>query len=295
MQRTREANEIDAATSSLALERDATGQYSVDSPIQHLKRDADGAVRVAATTSTDDIQQALGEVEARHQAQAPSQDAQQRQAQVPIMHDGSARPAPRAPASAQSSQQQDMHPQAMEQQRQWQLQQEQQSQLQLLQQQQREKRAEDEKTREAQREEAQVATATENGERAPPSPDLLPYSDPAHPRHALYADVQERMQKQGHDFSEERLTQITAALNESYFKPGWKGEFYVARDTVYAASYDHPLGLACLPIHEPAPSIQASMQVAQAGDLEHARINQIIAQDRLQAQSQAQSQPGMGM
>ncbi|WDM80213.1 hypothetical protein K6979_05855 [Xanthomonas cucurbitae] len=295
VQRTREANEIDAATSSLALERDATGQYSVDSPIQHLKRDADGAVRVAATTSTDDIQQALGEVEARHQAQAPSQDAQQRQAQVPIMHDGSARPAPRAPASAQSSQQQDMHPQAMEQQRQWQLQQEQQSQLQLLQQQQREKRAEDEKTREAQREEAQVATATENGERAPRSPDLLPYSDPAHPRHALYADVQERMQKQGHDFSEERLTQITAALNESYFKPGWKGEFYVARDTVYAASYDHPLGLACLPIHEPAPSIQASMQVAQAGDLEHARINQIIAQDRLQAQSQAQSQPGMGM
>ncbi|WP_134980654.1 hypothetical protein, partial [Xanthomonas axonopodis] len=42
VQKTREANGIDAATSSLALERDATGQYSVDSPIQHLSRDADG-------------------------------------------------------------------------------------------------------------------------------------------------------------------------------------------------------------------------------------------------------------
>lgn len=61
VQRTREANGIDAATSSLALERDATGQYSVDSPIQHLRRDADGAVRVAATTSADEIHHALGE------------------------------------------------------------------------------------------------------------------------------------------------------------------------------------------------------------------------------------------
>ncbi|MEQ7776934.1 zeta toxin family protein [Xanthomonas hortorum] len=75
VQKTREANGIDAATSSLALERDATGQYSVDSPIQHLRRDADSAVRVAATTSTDEIHQALGEVQLLRQEQFPSAGA----------------------------------------------------------------------------------------------------------------------------------------------------------------------------------------------------------------------------
>lgn len=75
VQKTREANGIDAVTSSLALERDATGQYSVDSPIQHLRRDADGAVRVAATTSTDEIHQALGEVQSLRQEQPPSAGA----------------------------------------------------------------------------------------------------------------------------------------------------------------------------------------------------------------------------
>ncbi|MEQ7866626.1 zeta toxin family protein [Xanthomonas sp. WHRI 8393] len=75
VQKTREANGIDAATSSLALERDATGQYSVDSPIQHLSRGADGVVRVAATTSTDEIHQALGEVQSLRQEQPPSTGA----------------------------------------------------------------------------------------------------------------------------------------------------------------------------------------------------------------------------
>ncbi|MDO0841722.1 zeta toxin family protein [Xanthomonas campestris pv. campestris] len=75
VQRTREANGIDAATSSLALQRDTTAQYSVYSPIQHLSRDADGAVRVAAMTSTDDIHQALSEVQSLRQEQPPSAGA----------------------------------------------------------------------------------------------------------------------------------------------------------------------------------------------------------------------------
>lgn len=75
VQRTREASGIDAATSSLALERDATGQYSVDSPIQHLSREADGVVRVAATTSTDEIHQALGQLQSVRQEQPPSTGA----------------------------------------------------------------------------------------------------------------------------------------------------------------------------------------------------------------------------
>ncbi|MBB4594857.1 zeta toxin family protein [Xanthomonas cannabis] len=75
VQKTREANGIDAATSSLALERDASGQYSVDSPIQHLSRGADGVVRVAATTSTAEIHQALGQVQSVRQGQPPSTGA----------------------------------------------------------------------------------------------------------------------------------------------------------------------------------------------------------------------------
>ncbi|MBB5864774.1 peptidoglycan hydrolase-like protein with peptidoglycan-binding domain [Xanthomonas arboricola] len=110
VQRTREANGIDAVTSSLALERDATGQYSVDSPIQHLRRDADGAVRVAATTSTDEIHQALGEVQSLRQEQSPSAGATERRidAQSPQerdAYDQALREANRQGVSTQEAQQ----------------------------------------------------------------------------------------------------------------------------------------------------------------------------------------------
>jgi len=71
VQRTREANRIDAATSTWALARDARGHHSVDSPIQHLRRDTDGVVRVAAITSTDDIHQALAQMQAHQQEHTP--------------------------------------------------------------------------------------------------------------------------------------------------------------------------------------------------------------------------------
>ncbi|WP_241238145.1 zeta toxin family protein [Xanthomonas euvesicatoria] len=110
VQRTREANGIDAATSSLALEHDATGQYSVDSPIQHLSRDADGAVRVAATTSTDEIHQALSEVQSLRQEQFPSAGASEQRidAQSPQERDAyeqALREANRQGVSTQEAQQ----------------------------------------------------------------------------------------------------------------------------------------------------------------------------------------------
>ncbi|WP_237715456.1 peptidoglycan-binding protein [Xanthomonas phaseoli] len=110
VQRTREANGIDAATSSLALERDATGQYSVDSPIQHLSRDADGVVRVAATTSTDEIHQAFGQVQSVRQEQPPSTGAPERRidAQSPQerdAYDQALREANRQGVSTQEAQQ----------------------------------------------------------------------------------------------------------------------------------------------------------------------------------------------
>ncbi|UXA63488.1 peptidoglycan-binding protein [Xanthomonas prunicola] len=110
VQKTREANGIDAANSSLALERDATGQYSVDSPIQHLSRDADGVVRVAATTSTDEIHQAFGQVQSVRQEQPPSTGAPERRidAQSPQERDAyeqALREANRQGVSTQEAQQ----------------------------------------------------------------------------------------------------------------------------------------------------------------------------------------------
>jgi len=58
VQRTRETHDLGAATSSLALTRDASGGFSVDSPIQHLRRDDDGVVRVAAVTTADEVKRA---------------------------------------------------------------------------------------------------------------------------------------------------------------------------------------------------------------------------------------------
>ncbi len=75
LQHTREANGIDASITSLALERDRSGHYSVDSPIQHLRRDADGVVRVAATTSTEEIRSAVEQIQADSLKPANARDA----------------------------------------------------------------------------------------------------------------------------------------------------------------------------------------------------------------------------
>ncbi len=63
VQRTRAEQGVGRENTSLALDRDAVGKFSLDSPIQHLRRDADGVVRVAATTRPDEI--ALVQDEAR--------------------------------------------------------------------------------------------------------------------------------------------------------------------------------------------------------------------------------------
>ena len=55
VQNTRTEHGLGPQNSSLTLAPDARGQYSLHSPIQHLHRDADGAVRIAATTSAAEI------------------------------------------------------------------------------------------------------------------------------------------------------------------------------------------------------------------------------------------------
>jgi predicted ABC-type ATPase len=53
---TREAQGINAAATSLALEPRPAGGYDINTPIQHLQMEGDGVVRVAATTTAADIQ-----------------------------------------------------------------------------------------------------------------------------------------------------------------------------------------------------------------------------------------------
>ncbi|MFA4293919.1 hypothetical protein P2B83_07910, partial [Xanthomonas perforans] len=61
-QRTRDANGITGPTMQ-QLQRNELGQYGYDSPIAHLQRGSDGVTRMVATTSSDDIRQALSEVQ----------------------------------------------------------------------------------------------------------------------------------------------------------------------------------------------------------------------------------------
>ncbi|WP_231104284.1 hypothetical protein, partial [Xanthomonas graminis] len=55
-QRTREAQGL-SDDGALQLQRGPGGVYGADSPIEHLQRGADGVDRIAAITSTEDIQQ----------------------------------------------------------------------------------------------------------------------------------------------------------------------------------------------------------------------------------------------
>ncbi|WP_053051733.1 hypothetical protein, partial [Xanthomonas campestris] len=66
-QRTRDTEGL-AGDGALQLQRGPGGQFGADSPIAHLQRGPDGVERIAAVTSTEDIHQALQEVQAR---QAP--------------------------------------------------------------------------------------------------------------------------------------------------------------------------------------------------------------------------------
>ncbi|WP_029220034.1 hypothetical protein [Xanthomonas cassavae] len=71
-QRTREAEGL-AGDGAMQLQRGPGGQYGADSPIAHLQRGPDGVERIAAVTTTDDIRQALREVQAQQRSAVPVQ------------------------------------------------------------------------------------------------------------------------------------------------------------------------------------------------------------------------------
>ncbi|PPU70710.1 hypothetical protein XcuCFBP2542_18505 [Xanthomonas cucurbitae] len=68
-QRTRAAHGL-TGDGAMKLQRGTGGTFGADSPIAHLQRDADGVDRVAAVTSSEDIRQALREVQMRGQGLA---------------------------------------------------------------------------------------------------------------------------------------------------------------------------------------------------------------------------------
>ncbi|MGD6634783.1 hypothetical protein VWT83_21670, partial [Xanthomonas citri pv. citri] len=84
-QRTREAEGL-AGDGAMQLQRGPGGTFGADSPIAHLQRSPDGVERIAAVTSTEDIRQALQEVQARQNPALPIQQL----ASAPRSSDGSA-------------------------------------------------------------------------------------------------------------------------------------------------------------------------------------------------------------
>ena len=80
---TREAQGINPAATSLALEPRPAGGYDINTPIQHLQIEGDGVVRVAATTTAADIQRTEAALRgAPHAIEAPSAQAREERAQA---------------------------------------------------------------------------------------------------------------------------------------------------------------------------------------------------------------------
>jgi hypothetical protein len=80
---TREAQGINAAATSLALESRPAGGYDINTPIQHLQIEGDEVVRVAATTTSADIQHVETALESEPRAiEAPSTQQRDEQAQA---------------------------------------------------------------------------------------------------------------------------------------------------------------------------------------------------------------------
>ncbi|WP_349984718.1 XVIPCD domain-containing protein [Stenotrophomonas sp. WHRI 8082] len=74
VQRTREASGI-SGPSLQQLQRNEGGQFGYDSPIAHYQTGQDGVARQVATTGSDELRQALGEVRAQQAVQAPIPDS----------------------------------------------------------------------------------------------------------------------------------------------------------------------------------------------------------------------------
>ena len=79
VQRTREAAGVSAANTSIVLGQNANGTFTLDSPIHHLREEADRKVGIVAITTPDDIALARSDVRARAQGDnVPAQTSPER-------------------------------------------------------------------------------------------------------------------------------------------------------------------------------------------------------------------------
>jgi hypothetical protein len=117
--------------------------------------------------------------------------------------------------------------------------------------------------------------------------ELLPFSDPRHHEHALYADVQARFP----NLSEARLHQVTAEMHKIGMQLGRNGDAIEWNGTVWGSRLDVPGARFGIDLSGPAPSVQQTMQdVRQHDQAEQQRV----AQYRQQEMGRSQSGPVMG-
>ncbi|QJD67657.1 hypothetical protein HG421_07985 [Xanthomonas campestris pv. badrii] len=99
--------------------------------------------------------------------------------------------------------------------------------------------------------------------------------------------MKDRLEAKGTPLPEDRLHQVATEMYTSGFKPDWHGRVDVVNDTFYAQHATDPTKRMNLSLAEPTPSIQESMQQAQAHTLETAQ-----QQAAAQARQDQPTQPG---
>ncbi|MCL1635734.1 peptidoglycan-binding protein [Luteimonas sp. SX5] len=93
---------------------------------------------------------------------------------------------------------------------------------------------------------------------------LTPFSDPHHPQHALYADVQQRFQAKGHDLSEAQLSALTGQMHLGGYKPGWPGDVIVYQGKAVVGNEYLARQMMSVELNASTPSVQEAMQTFQA-------------------------------
>jgi hypothetical protein len=116
------------------------------------------------------------------------------------------------------------------------------------------------------------------------SRDLQPFSDPTHPQHALYANLEQRFQAKGHTLSEEQLSALTRQMHSAGAKPGWQGDVIVHNDKAFAQAAWPPGMRAHLDLQAPAPSVQETMKHFQADQQAMAQSVEMLRQQQATAQ-----------
>lgn len=127
-------------------------------------------------------------------------------------------------------------------------------------------------------------------ERAPLAANA--FSNPAHPDHALYRNVQQAVQDQlpeGAKVSEDRLAQLTLAAKEARFQPNEHIDASIG-ETTLSLRGEHPAHLTRVDLAAPLPAMQETLQRAETSD--HEQIRQAEQYTQQQA-SQQQTAPVM--